>query len=239
MFGYYAPASVIIFSCKTCLNTSFKLHPSEFFQQVFFSCCAWTGEESHRKTGEVQAKFPTVSHLLFFLLLCALQQDSFISKLPLKNQVSTELRYLYWSWLTPHLNSDALNPAFMEVWAHQLTAIKQKGQLQFWGQVGCFPDAMWTLGGLFPLLCPGAVLPGVVSPGRGAVAAGRALAPALGRMRRDLGLCAGWILYWHSRTRYFPSSFLFSLVTGCCEFRLWMPKGTYLWNTKAKTKYIL
>lgn len=133
MFGYYAPASVIIFSCKTCLNTSFKLHPSEFFQQVFFSCCAWTGEESRRKTGEVQAKFPTVSHLLFFLLLCALQQDSFISKLPLKNQVSTELRYLYWSWLTPHLNSDALNPAFMEVWAHQLTAIKQKGQLPFLG----------------------------------------------------------------------------------------------------------
>lgn len=154
MFGYYAPASVIIFSCKTCLNTSFKLHLSEFFQQVFFSCCTWTGEESHRKTGEVQAKFPTVSHLLFFLLLCALQQDSFISKLPLKIQVSTELRYLYWSWLTPHLNSDALNPAFVEIWAHQLTAIKQKGQLQFLGAGWVFPRCDVNPGWALPFAAP-------------------------------------------------------------------------------------
>lgn len=75
-------------------------------------------------------------------------------------------------------------------------------------------------------------------PARGAAAAGQALAPALGWTRRDLGLYDGRILYWHSRTRYFPFSFLFWLVTGSCEFRLWMPNGTYLWNVKAKTKYI-
>lgn len=157
LFSVVRPASIQVLN-YICLNS---------FSKVFFSCCAWTGEESRRKTGEVQAKFPTVSHLLFFLLLCALQQDSFISKLPLKNQVSTELRYLYWSWLTPHLNSDASNPAFVEVWARQLTAIKQKGQLPFLGAGWVFPRCDVSPGWALPFAAPrcGAARRGVTRPG--------------------------------------------------------------------------